>query len=54
MRDDHEGERFLVAIDSVEGDLMLRCDCCGTEWRPGDPILCRVCGEAVLDEGWAP
>ncbi len=27
---------------------------CGTEKRPSDPILCRVCGESVLGDGWTP
>jgi phenylacetate-CoA ligase len=32
----------------------LRCEACGTERRPEDPVACGVCGEAVLDEEWTP
>ncbi len=30
------------------------CQICGTRWRPGDSIVCRVCAEPVLLWGWAP
>jgi hypothetical protein len=44
-----------AALDEpVEAAWSLRCEVCGTERRPDAPILCRVCGEAVLEEGWAP
>jgi hypothetical protein len=38
----------------IEIDTRLRCDVCGTERGPEDPILCRVCGEPVLGEEWTP
>ena len=30
------------------------CECCGTERRREDPILCVVCGEPALGEEWTP
>ena len=39
---------------TVETDRAWRCDTCGTERDPDAPLLCRVCGEVVLEEGWAP
>ncbi len=30
------------------------CQVCGVRCRPGDSTLCRVCGEPVLNWGWAP
>ena len=41
-------------VEAVESELVARCENCGTEKRPGDPILCRTCGEPVLSDGWTP
>jgi hypothetical protein len=55
MRDDDRGGGgFEIAVDAIEAEPSATCPGCGTERRPGDPIPCRVCGEAVLDDGWAP
>jgi hypothetical protein len=52
MRDAHTGA--LITIDTTADLTALRCDVCGTERGPTDPILCRVCGEPVLGEEWTP
>jgi hypothetical protein len=30
------------------------CQVCGARRRPEDPTHCRVCGEPVINWGWAP
>jgi hypothetical protein len=40
--------------DTEDPEPALRCDCCGTERRPEDAILCAICGEPVLGDGWTP
>ena len=54
MRDDPTEGGWETAVEAIEAEATARCEQCGTLQRPGDPILCRVCGEAVLDDGWAP
>ena len=34
--------------------ITARCQICGARHDEVDPILCRVCGEPVLRDGWAP
>jgi hypothetical protein len=54
MRNEPTEGGWDAAVRAIEAEATARCEQCGTERRPGDPILCRVCGEPVLDEGWAP
>lgn len=54
MGDDATDRELEAAVEPIEAELSATCPGCGTERRPGDPILCRVCGEPVLDDGWVP
>lgn len=68
MSDEPTGDWFETALEAIEAELdtierackaaaadrRARCPACGTARRPGDPIVCGVCGGAVLDDGWAP
>ena len=54
MRHDVEDRDPTAAIEAVEAAPETRCESCGVERLPGDPILCRICGEPVLGDGWTP
>jgi hypothetical protein len=54
MRDDPTDPGPATAVEAIEAEPSATCGGCGTARRPGDPILCRVCGEPVLDDGWTP
>jgi len=51
---DAGGPDVLTAVDEVETELAARCDACGADNPPGERLTCRVCGEAVLSDGWVP
>lgn len=52
MTDAKENPGLAAAVEAIEAEL--QCESCGTEQHQGDPILCRICGEPVLGDGWTP
>ncbi len=40
-----------VPMTEALAELTTTCPVCGARRWPGDPILCRACGEPVLEGG---
>ncbi len=53
MREVSDDLEVLGAMEAADA-VPARCDVCGTERLPGEALVCRACGEAVLGEEWTP